>query len=510
MKYLYLFLLSLLYFSCKESTIKSPNILFIMSDDHTSQAWGVYGGVLEEHAKNDNIKRLANEGQLLNNVFATNAICVPSRGSILTGQYSHRNNIYSLSDPLSPDSMNIAKALQKGGYETAVIGKWHLQKEPTGFDHYMVLPGQGIYFDPRLKTKDNWQDGHKGGKTYKGFSADVIGDQSIKWLSERNNDKPFFLMTHFKSTHEPFNYPDRHKDFLADIHIDEPKDLLDFSPSTNGRSFIGQKLWILHDRWLADQKDMTKTRYPGLPIDTEGMDSIEIRKFTYQKFVKDFLRCGAAIDDNIGKLLDHLEATGQADNTVVIYTADQGYFLGEHGMFDKRMFYEEAMRMPFVIRYPKEIEAGSSLDDIILNIDFPALFADYAGLDKQDFIQGTSFRSNLRGDTPVGWRQSMYYRYWLHRAERPAHFAIRDQRYKLGFFYGQPLDMTGAMQETTKPAWEFYDLQVDATESHNAYDDPAYADIISKLKIELAELRKDLGDTDEKYPELQQIIEDNW
>jgi len=481
-----------------------------MSDDHTSQAWGVYGGVLEQQAKNENIKRLVNEGQLLNNVFATNAICVPSRGSILTGQYSHRNNIYSLSDPLYPDSMNIAKALQGAGYETAVIGKWHLQKEPTGFDHYMVLPGQGIYFDPRLKTKENWKDGYKGGKIYKGFSADVIGDQSIKWLKERKNENPFFLMTHFKSTHEPFNYPDRHKEFLADIEIEEPADLLDFSPNTNGRSFIGQKLWILHDRWLADQKDMTNTSYPGLPIDTKGMDSIQIRKFTYQKFVKDFLRCGAAIDDNIGKILDHLEATGQADNTVVIYTADQGYFLGEHGMFDKRMFYEEAMRMPFVIRYPKEIKAGSTLDDIILNIDFPALFADYAGLTPQDFIQGRSFRANLKGESPDDWRRSMYYRYWLHRTERPAHFAIRDQRYKLGFFYGLPLDMTGAMQDITNPAWEFYDLEVDPTESRNAYHDPTYANIIADLKNELAELRNEVGDTDARYPEMHDLLKEHW
>lgn len=510
MRFVILLVCLSMFCSCQEAVVKPPNILFIMSDDHTSQAWGVYGGRLEAHVKNDNIKRLVNEGSLLKNVFATNSICVPSRGSILTGQYSHQNNIYSLSDPLSPDSMNIAKALQGSGYETAIIGKWHLQQEPTGFDHYMVLPGQGLYNNPRLKTKSDWQDGNKGGKVYKGFSADVIGDQSVEWLTNRRNAKPFFLMTHFKSTHEPFDYPERYNDLLEDVVIEEPHDLLDFSPETNGRSFIGQKLWILHERWLADQKDMSHTRYPGLPIDTEGMDSIEIRKFTYQKFVKDFIRCGAAIDDNIGKLLDYLDQAGLAENTVVIYTADQGYFLGEHGMFDKRMFYEEAMRMPFVIRYPKEIKGGSSIDDIILNLDFPALFADYAGIEKQDFVQGRSFRYNLKGDTPKDWRQSMYYRYWLHRTERPAHFAIRNHRYKLGFFYGLPLDMTGAMQQATEPSWEFYDLKKDPTESRNAYGNPKYSETINELKKELAKLRSDVGDTDDQYPEMQELLKEYW
>ena len=477
-----------------------------MSDDHTSQAWGVYGGVLAPYAKNENIKRLASEGMLLHNVFATNAICVPSRGAILTGKYSHQNNIYSLSDPLDPDSMNIAKALQENGYETAVIGKWHLQKEPTGFDHYLVLPGQGLYHNPRLKSKDDWQDGGKGGKIYKGFSADVIGDQSVAWLKQREDEKPFFLMTHFKATHEPFDYPERHKSYLEDIVIEEPTDLYDFSPSTNGRSFIGQSLSILHDRWIADQNDTSYDRYPGLPIDTEGLDSISKRRFTYQKFVKDFLRSGAAIDDNIGKLLKYLDGANLTKNTIVIYTADQGYFLGEHGMMDKRMLYEEAIRMPFVIRYPKGIKAGSTLDDIILNIDFPALFADYAELDEQAFINGKSFRPNLEGTTPKDWRSSLYYRYWLHRTERPAHFAIRDHRYKLGFFYGLPLDITGAMQQPTEPAWEFYDLEKDPKESYNAYQDPIYKSIIDSLKSELMQLRSKVGDTDEDYPELQKLI----
>lgn len=480
-----------------------------MSDDHTSQAWGVYGGVLESYAHTPNIRRLAGEGTVLNNAFCTNSICTPSRGAILTGQYSHQNGIYTLSDALHPDSMNIAKALQGAGYQTAVIGKWHLKEQPAGFDHYQVLPGQGRYHNPILKTAADWET---GGREYAGFSSDVIGDLSVEWLKKRNSDQPFLLMTHFKATHEPFDYPERHGELYAEEEIPEPATLYDFGPSANERSFTGQKLEILGNRWEVASTDPDKmwTTYPGLPFSTEGLDSVAARRKIYQKFVKDFMRSGAAIDDNIGKLLDYLEESGLAENTVVIYTADQGYFLGEHGFFDKRMIYEEAIRMPFVIRYPKEIEGGRRLDDLILNIDFPALFADYAGLEKPDFIRGRSFRSNLQGNTAADWRQAMYYRYWQHRSERPAHFGIRNHRYKLAFFYGQPLDMPGAMEQTTQPAWEFYDLQEDPEEAFNAIDDPAYQDVIKEMKVALKKQRRLLGDTDEKHPVMQQIFNQYW
>ncbi|MFT4566215.1 MAG: arylsulfatase A-like enzyme [Saprospiraceae bacterium] len=505
--------------ACKETEMiepiaqARPNILFIMSDDHTSQAWGVYGGVLEKHAYNKNIKRLTEEGALLKNAFCTNSICVPSRGAILTGQYSHQNDIFTLSDHLSPESNNIAKVLQHSGYETAIIGKWHLKKEPAGFDHYSVLPGQGVYNNPKLKTKgiDIWQDHNKGGTNYEGFSADVIGDHSIEWLKNRNSKKPFFLMTHFKATHEPFDYPERHTHLYDDIDIPEPESLYDFGPKTTGRSFIGQKLEIAYQRYLDDEKRAPEDRqYPGHAVHGEGLDSIQIRKLTYQKFVKDFLKSGAAIDDNIGNLLDYLEDSKMADNTIVIYTADQGYFLGEHGFFDKRMIYEEALRMPFVIRYPKEIKGGSKIDDIILNIDFPALFADYAGIKKPDFIQGSSFRNILNGHPVEDWRDEIYYRYWQHIPVRPAHFGIRDERYKLALFYGQPLDMNGAQKETTEPAWEFYDLQEDPNEVNNAYNDPSYKAKITEMKKRLSKLRQEIGDTDEHYPIMQDIFKDYW
>ena len=504
----FLFFLFFLLFSCQTSRSPSeesyirPNILFIMSDDHTAQAWGVYGSVLDSLVKTPNIRRLAEEGNLLQNTFCTNSICVPSRAAILTGQYSHRNGVYTLSDPLNPADETVAKILQRNDYQTAIIGKWHLKTKPKGFDYYNVLPGQGRYHNPILRDSANWG---KGGEAYEGFSADVIGDHSLQWLQNRDQEKPFFLMCHFKATHEPFDFPARYQDLYADVQIPEPENLLDFGQESSGRTFSGQVLEILEKRYLTNADF-----YPNPSLEVDGLDPEQRRQRVYQKFVKDFMRSGAAIDDNIGKLLKYLDETGLADNTVVIYTADQGYFLGEHGMMDKRMMYEEPLRMPFVIRYPPEIPAGSKTDDIILNTDFASLFLDFAGLDTPDLMQGRSFRQNLMGQTPSDWRNQMYYRYWLHQRQRPAHFGIRDERYKLIFFYGHPLDMTGTHPERTEPAWEFYDLEKDPRENHNAYDDPEYKEVIAQLKGQLLNLKKEFGDTDEKYPELKEITERYW
>ncbi|MCL3779194.1 DUF4976 domain-containing protein [Prolixibacteraceae bacterium JC049] len=497
----------------KKEEVKRPNILFILSDDHTSQAWGIYGGHLKDYVKNDNIKRLANEGCVLNNAFCTNSISTPSRASILTGQYSHKNGVYTLGQPMHPDSVNIAKTLRNNGYQTAIVGKWHLKTQPAGFDFYSVFPGQGRYWNPLMKsTGDKWTDGWKGGKEYKGFSTDIVAGKAIKWMEETDPNKPFMVMCNFKATHEPFDYPERFKSLYRNVDIPEPETMFDFSPETTGRSFVGQKLENLGWRWEKASADPDKwwCKYPEMPFSTQGMDSVAARKKIYQKFVKDFMRCGAAIDDNIGRLLDYLEKSGKAENTIVIYTADQGYFLGEHGFFDKRLIYEESLRMPFVIRYPKEIKGGQRLDDMILNIDFPALLADYAGLERPDYMQGNSFRENLKGNTSKEWRKSMYYRYWLHAPIRPGHFGIRNERYKLAFFYGQPLGMNGADKKTTAPAWEFFDLQKDPKELHNAYNDKEYETVIAEMKKELIQLREQYGDTDKQYPVMQDIFKTNW
>lgn len=507
-------LFGLLFFSCatpEEKKTEKPNILFILSDDHTSQAWGVYGGLLEDYVQNTNILRLAKEGAVLNNAFCTNSICTPSRGSILTGQYSHMNEVYTLNEPIPKGHPNIAKTLRGNGYQTAVIGKWHLVEQPEGFDYFNVLPGQGEYWNPILKTKENWKDGRDGssGTQYQGFSTDIITDLTIKHLKKRDTAKPFMMFCNFKATHEPFDFPKRFASLYENDTIPEPESLLDFGKETTGRTFKGQVLENIAARWQkATETDTFWTHYPGLPYPLDGLDSVQKRKKIYQKLVKDFMRSGAAIDDNIGKLLDYLESEGLAENTVVIYTADQGYFLGEHGFFDKRLIYEESLRMPFVIRYPKEIKGGQRIDDIILNIDFSALLTDYAGIDKPSYIQGESFRENLNGKTVKNWRKQMYYRYWLHHPDRPAHFGIRNERYKLAFFYGQDLGKKGTSKQATLPSWEFYNLEEDPKELHNGIDDVRYATIIKDMKLELIAEREKYGDLDDNYPVMRPILSD--
>ena len=506
--------LCLALISCQTEAPR-PNIIYIMSDDHTSQAWGIYGGVLQDYVQNTHIQQLADEGMVLNNAFCTNSICTPSRGSVMTGQYSHMNGIYNLRNPLDPARDNVAKQMQQAGYQTALVGKWHLYAQPAGFDYFNVLPNQGEYWNPKLKTADIWEDGGKGGVEHKGFSTDVITDLSLDWLDNRDKEKPFYLMCHFKATHEPFDFPDRFKDLYKDVEIPEPASLYDEGPETTNRTFGGQILERLGKRWetASEKPDEWWTTYPELPFSTEGMEPKAARSKIYQKLVKDFMRSGAAIDDNIGKILRYLKDNDLEENTVVIYCADQGYFLGEHGFFDKRMIYEESMRMPFVIRYPKEIQAGQRNDDIILNVDYPALFLDYAGVERPDYMQGRSFRDNLKGATPEDWRTSMYYRYFAHDNIRPAHFGIRSQDHTLAFFYGRGLGLPGANsspERETDPAWEFFDLKKDPYQVNNVYGDPQYAETIQSLKNELLEKRKELKDMDEQYPEMQAILAEHW
>ena len=512
--------------SCKEKTKQveteaevkptRPNILYIMADDHTGQAWGIYDGILKDYVHTPNIKRLAEEGMVLDNCLVSNSICSPSRATILTGQYSHINGLKILAGGLSPDHPTIAGVMQRGGYQTSIIGKWHLKQEPTDeFDYYSVLPGQGRYWNPVLKTKENWQDYMEGGKEYEGFSTDVITDKTIDWIENRDTTKPFMMMCHFKATHEPFDYPERFSNLYRDEDIPVPSTFYDQGAETTGRSFKGQSVDNLKDRYLLASKDPENVpgymKYPELPVSVDGLTNDEARYKIYQKYVKDFMRSGAAVDDNIGKLLKYLEESGLAENTIVIYTADQGYFLGEHGFFDKRLIYEESIHMPFVIRYPKEIPAGTRNSDLIENVDFSALFADYAGLEYPESMQGHSFRENLKGKTPTDWRNYSYYRYWDHSIDRPGHFGVRGNRYKLAFYYGNALKENGYTKEDQpKKFWDFFDLEKDPKEIHNAYNDPEYQDIIKAMKIEILKKKEALGDTDSDTPEVLEIIKAHW
>ncbi len=487
-----------IYSCAKENNPKRPNILYIMSDDHAANAISCYGGRLANIAPTPNIDRLAKEGMRLENCFCTNSICVPSRASILTGQYSHKNGVYTLRDALDPKRQTVAKLLQQTGYQTAMIGKWHLQTKPTGFDYWNILPGQGRYFNPVLKEI------HSGEKTYEGHSTDVVTNLSLDWLNGRNQDKPFFLMCHFKAPHEPWDYARRYEEYLEKTFIPEPVSLWDDksyrSPGSREYGFTLEDM---------AQRQTRKNYHADGPVQFDDLSEKERIEKAYQIFLKRYLRTIKGVDDNVGRILRYLDENGLAENTVVIYTSDQGYFLGEHNYIDKRWMYEESLQMPFLIRYPREIQAGSTSNDIVLNVDFAPLFLDYAGCAVPDEMQGQSFRSIVNGSTPSDWRESMYYRYWMH-TNRPAHYGIRTKRYKLIFFYGLPLGMSGADKQPAKVGWELYDLEADPYEMKNVYEEPAYADAVQRLKKELLRLKRELGDTDEKYPELMKRRELYW
>ncbi len=485
--------------SCMNREKKRPNILFIMSDDHSTKAISCYGSHLTTVFKTPNIDRLAAEGVKLENCFCTNSICAPSRASIHTGQYSHINGVYTLKDAINPAKPNLAKEMQKAGYQTAIFGKWHLKTDPSGFDGWQVLSGQGRYHDPVFRTSGGTE------KQYTGHSTDIITNLSLEWLKQRNPDVPFFLQCHFKAPHENWEYAKRFKDTLIDVELPEPESLFeDKSHRSDGSRDYGFTV----SETMAERQSR-ENYHSESALETTGMKPREIRKATYQKFVKMYLRAVMGVDENVGRILDFLDEQNLTDDTLVVYTSDQGYFLGEHNYIDKRWMYEEALRMPFIVRYPNELSVGKENNDIILNIDFAPMMLDYAGVPTPDYMQGRSFRSNLNGKTPEDWRTIMYYRYWLHTT-RPAHMGVRTKRYKLIFFYGLPLGMNGADQPPTKTGWELYDLENDPKEMHNVYSDSRYAETVAQLKREMLRLRKELGDTDEGRPEMLELLKQKF
>lgn len=450
---------------------RRPNIVYIMSDDHAAHAMSCYGSRINQ---TPNIDRIANEGMLLENCFCTNSICTPSRATILTGTYSHVNGVYTLDEGLDGRQENVAKLLQSAGYQTAIVGKWHLGHggvhDPTGFDYWNVLPGQGAYHNPKM-----YEMGEE--RHYEGYVTDIITDVALEWLEGRDQDKPFFLMVHHKAPHRPWKPDEKHMHLYEDVEIPYPET---FDDDYSNRSKAAQ---------VAKMR-MEDLRPHDVKVDPpEGLSPDELKKWKYQRYIKDYLRCVASIDDNVGRLLDWLDDAGLTEDTIVIYTSDQGFFLGDHGWFDKRFFYEESVRMPFVIRYPREIPAGSTSDAIVLNIDFAPSFLDYAGAPESQRMQGVSARSVFKGERPDDWRTSMYYRYYMH-CDRDhnvyAHYGIRTHRFKLIYYYET---------EPDPPEWELFDLEKDPYELNNVYNDPAYAEEVRRLKEELHRLRVYYGDT---------------
>lgn len=484
-----------------------------MSDDHATHAITAYGGIYDEYAQTPNIDRIANEGVKFNNVFCTNAICGPSRAAILTGKYSHKNGYYKneKGGKFNSDQWTFPQALQQGGYQTALVGKWHLGTEPVGFDYfkYHDNPGQqGFYYNPVYN--DN------GTKvTEKGYATNLTADYALTWLDEkRDSDKPFCMMLQFKAPHRNWDPDPKYQDLWEDVEMPYPET---FNDDYKGREltagdtdqtidFFNRKDMKLTPPDSLSKKEKQKWLLAGnkrgfgegwLPSDTMTVE--EARKWKYQTYIKDYLACVKSVDDNIGRVLKYLDDNGLAENTIVVYTSDQGFYLGDHGWFDKRFMYEESLRMPFLVRYPDLVKEAQVNNDIITNIDFAPTLLDIAGVSIPKEVQGRSFASNIGGKTPNDWPKSMYYHYyefpfWHH--VQP-HYGLRNERYKLIHFY-YSIDK-----------WEFYDLENDPKELNNAIDAQHYSGMIAQMKMELKERMKSYDD-DKSIDEFRKITDTDF
>jgi len=508
---------------------RRPNILFIMSDDHAAQGIGAYGGRLAELNPTPRLDRLAAEGTLFEQVFVHNSICTPSRATILTGQYSQSNGVLDLDGSIPASRQDLAIAMRRAGYQTAVIGKWHLKEEPGAFDFYKVLDNQGTYFDPVLFMRGPRPWGENVQHT-KGHSTDVITDESIAWLRGRKDERPFFLMHHYKAPHDPFDYAPRYESYLADVDIPEPVDLYRRPDTWGSIATRGPGDSLVHQIGTSVSKRHTlRNQGMHLGID-QNLPEPEYTRQSYQTYLKAYLRCIRGIDDNLARLFTYLEESGQWENTIVIYTSDQGFMTGEHDLIDKRWMYEESMKMPFILRHPRMTKQVKRSDILVNNTDFAPTMIELAGGSVPETMQGRSFVPALSGVTPPGWRTATYYRYWMHRAHHdvPAHFGVRTKRHKLIFFYGRHyLDnppATFSSHASGKPvrvypqpstietpkAWELYDLEKDPQELNNVYGDPAYVGVVRELKAELKRQRAVYNETDANYPRLQAIIDQYW
>lgn len=489
---------------------KAPNILFIMTDDHAKQAISAYGSNL---INTPNIDRIASEGMLFTHSFVTNSICAPSRATLLTGKFSHLNGLRDNRDEFDGGQLTFPKLLQEAGYQTGLIGKWHLKTKPTGFDYWQVLLGQGEYYQPRFATDTDTA-------VIEGYTTTVITDLAIEYLEERDTTKPFCLLYHHKAPHRNW-MPDVDDLDLFNEDLPEPETLFD---DYEGRPAAREADMRIADMYLSTDMKLHKDSYPGLDnnsggagigtvVDREGnweriynrltpaqkqkwdahYDPInadfkanprtgqELVRWKYQRYMKDYLRCVKSVDDNIGRVLDYLEENDLADNTIVVYTSDQGFYLGEHGWYDKRFIYEESLGMPLMVRYPNGIEAGQVSEALVQNLDFAPTFLDYAGVSKPDEMQGESMKEIMTTGEDPTWRDAVYYHYYeyphgWHMVKQ--HYGVRTDRYKLAHFYND-IDH-----------WELFDLEEDPQEMRNLYNSPEMEKIQVELHTQLAKLRE--------------------
>ena len=488
-----------------------PNILFVFSDDHAPHAIGAYDGWLKSVNPTPNIDKLAKQGFVFRNSFCTNSICGPSRAVIQTGKHSHKNGFMNNGNSFDWNQQTFPKLLQKVGYTTAIYGKSHLKGQPQGFDDWKVLPGQGLYYNPDMITPE-------GRKRIPGYCTDVVTDLAVEWLKEgREADKPFMLMVQHKAPHRNWMPAPRHLDLYDDIDIPEPNTLfdkwhdnapparfqeleidrhmhlnfdlfVDLVADFDGDALKGRydrSAWRNMQRMTPQQLKVWRDHYgpKDEAFHKANLTADALVRWKYQRYAKNYLRCIKGVDESVGTLMDTLEDLGLSENTVVIYSSDQGFYVGDHGWYDKRWMYEESLKMPLVVKWPGVAKPGTYNDDLVQNLDYAETFLEMAGAEIPADMQGASLVPILKGETPNAWRESIYYHYYEYPSVHmvPRHFGVRNGRYKLMTFYqfGE---------------WEFYDLKTDPDELTNQYNNPDYSQQIAEMKVELERLRDHYDD----------------
>ena len=499
----YYFLLLLLFLSlwcCQQEKTSPPNIIFIMTDDHSYQTLSAYD---DRFIQTPNLDRIARDGAIFKNSFVSNSICAPSRAVMLTGKHSHLNGHINNSVTFDGSQPTFPKYLQNTGYQTALIGKWHLKSLPTGFDYFEVLRGQGDYYNTPFITKDDTIPSQ-------GYVTNVITDKSLDWLVQRDQTKPFCLLIHHKATHRVWMPDLKYLDSLENHEFPYPETLFDKYVGRDAaaaqKMSIDKDMDLVYDLKMLDEEGEIQTKYRDMyaqgrinnlnederKIWDDHFNSIikefkeaklkgdDLVKWKYQRYMRDYIRCLISVDDNVGRILDYLDENDLSENTLVVYTSDQGFYMGEHGWFDKRFMYEESMRTPLLMKYPKMIKPGSEINELVQNIDYAPTFLDLAGVTIPQDMQGVSLKPLLLGQADLPGRDALYYHYYEYPNEHMVkrHYGIRTDRYKLIHFYYDIDD------------WEFYDLKNDPQEMYNLIEDPVYKSTIDSLKVELEKLKK--------------------
>ncbi len=489
---------------------QQPNIIVMYSDDHTAQSIGAYQDALDyglklDHTPTPNIDRLADEGMRFDNAFVTNSICKPSRAVLLTGTHNHKNKVWTNRESIDVNLQTFPSLLQQAGYQTAMVGKWHLGSEPQGFDYYEVLHGQGPYYNPTMRTKE-------GDVDRQGHTSEIITDRALHWLKQREQGSPFMLMYNHKAPHRNWLPGPKHLNDYRNRDLPEAPSLFyDYSglasPAENQEMEINNHMswgWDLKvpkdpetgesvDNWesLVNRNNLTDEQLETilkayekdnqeLYDNWDEMSDEDKRRWKYQRSQKDYLRVIRGVDDGVGRLMDYLKRENLYDNTVVIYAGDQGFFLGENGWFDKRWIYEESMRMPLIVHWPEGIEPESVNEQLVQNLDLAPTLLDLAGTEIPDNIQGESLVPLLKGENPSDWRDAAYYHYYegpprVHNVAK--HYGIRTDRYTIAHYYEQD-------------EWELFDLQEDPEQLQSVYDDPEYSDVQKRLKEKIEELQE--------------------